>query len=79
MSQGEGEIYKNNSGLIYLKFSINKEKKTGSVSVSSGLRTLFEEREMSFLEYGFNSKHKKFFIRLNNENKGHLILNKEAN
>ncbi|QJX80334.1 hypothetical protein [Priestia megaterium] len=78
MSQGEGKIYKNNSGLIYLKFSINKEKKTGAVSVSSGLRTLFKEREMSFLEYGFNSEHKKIFIRLNNENKGYSFLNKEG-
>lgn len=78
MSQGEGKFYKNNSGLIYLKFSINKEKKTGAVSVSSGLRTLFEEREMSFLEYGFNSEHKKIFIRLNNENKGYSFLNKEG-
>ncbi|MGF9891178.1 hypothetical protein ABEX78_21195 [Priestia megaterium] len=78
MSQGEGKLYKNNSGLIYLKFSINKEKKTGAVSVSSGLRTLFKEREMSFLEYGFNSEHKKIFIRLNNENKGYSILNKEG-
>lgn len=78
MSQGEGKFYKNNSGLIYLKFSINKEKRTGAVSVSSGLRTLFEEREMSFLEYGFNSEHKKIFIRLNNENKGYSFLNKEG-
>ena len=63
---------------VYIKFSVVRQKRTGTASVSKGLREIFQESNVSFLEYGVDAEQNALFIRLNNEDKGSSILDKEG-
>ncbi|QJX80332.1 cell envelope integrity protein TolA [Priestia megaterium] len=63
---------------VFMKFSVIPQKKIATASVSKGLREIFQESNVSYLEYGVDAEQNTIFIRLNDEGKGSPILDKQG-
>ncbi|MEM4992575.1 hypothetical protein WKH56_08540 [Priestia sp. SB1] len=78
MFQKENTINAINKEPKYIKFSVVRQKKVGTASISKGLRELFQASNASYLEYGIDTKQNGIYVRLNNEEKGSSLLGKEG-
>lgn len=63
---------------VFIKFSVIPQKKIATASVSKGLRDIFQESNVSHLEYGVDPEQNTIFIRLNDKGKGSPILDKQG-
>lgn len=63
---------------VFIKFSVIPQKKIATASVSKGLRDIFQESNVSYLEYGVDAEQNAIFIRLNDKGKGSPILDKQG-
>lgn len=77
MSRDKGLISKNKKPIHIKFYSYKPRNRSGVATLSSGLRTLIENRGFEYVDYGFNFKTKTIFLKFNNTGDGVSLLNNQ--